>query len=236
VQLFNIQRYVRTSLRIIGKHTIIQLTYEPRTNPSSISSLWLTTSPDQDAALVTEAQRDRFRQYKGAEGCYQLNWRGMYGYFETNRSRSQSTTCCGEGCASRWTQIIPSRIWGSHGCEHGDSPGDGGSKDLWNVGKLLPDYTALQPIRRPSSWTIPPSICWEQCGSPVGVIFTDESTFSFANGGPILVYRPRGERYNSQYVSTSTRSGRVSVHCWGWISHEGWNTPSYGKARGRPSI
>jgi hypothetical protein len=24
---------------------------------------------------------------------------------------------------------------------------DGGSKDLWNVGKLLPDYTALQPRR-----------------------------------------------------------------------------------------
>jgi hypothetical protein len=28
---------------------------------------------------------------------------------------------------------------------------DGGSKDLWNVGKLLPDYTALQPRRQPSS-------------------------------------------------------------------------------------
>jgi hypothetical protein len=28
-------------------------------------------------------------------------------------------------------------------------PDDGGSKDLWNVGKLLPDYTELQPIRRP---------------------------------------------------------------------------------------
>jgi hypothetical protein len=26
-------------------------------------------------------------------------------------------------------------------------PDDGGSKDLWNVGKLLPDYTALQPRR-----------------------------------------------------------------------------------------
>jgi hypothetical protein len=25
---------------------------------------------------------------------------------------------------------------------------------------------------------------------------------------------------NSEYVSTSTRSGRVSVHCWGWISHK----------------
>jgi hypothetical protein len=46
------------------------------------------------------------------------------------------------------------------------------------------------------------------------VIFSDESTFSSANDGPITVYRPRGERYNSQYVSTSTRSGRASVHCW----------------------
>jgi hypothetical protein len=29
-------------------------------------------------------------------------------------------------------------------------PDDGGSKDLWNVGKLLLDYTALQPGRQPS--------------------------------------------------------------------------------------
>jgi hypothetical protein len=27
-------------------------------------------------------------------------------------------------------------------------PDDGGSKDLWNVGKLLPDYTVLQSIRQ----------------------------------------------------------------------------------------
>ena len=53
------------------------------------------------------------------------------------------------------------------------------------------------------------------------VIFTDESTFSSANDGPVLVYRPQGERYNPQYMSTCKRSGRVSVHCWGWISHEG---------------
>jgi hypothetical protein len=36
-------------------------------------------------------------------------------------------------------------------------PVDGGSKDLWNVGKLLPDYTALQPRRQPSSYSPP----WE---------------------------------------------------------------------------
>jgi hypothetical protein len=32
-----------------------------------------------------------------------------------------------------------------------DDPDDGGSKYLWNVGKLLPDYMALQPRRRPCS-------------------------------------------------------------------------------------
>jgi len=53
------------------------------------------------------------------------------------------------------------------------------------------------------------------------VIFTDESTFSSANDGPVLVYRPQGEHYNPQYMSTCKRSGCVSVHCWDWISHEG---------------
>jgi hypothetical protein len=33
----------------------------------------------------------------------------------------------------------------------GDCPDDGGSKYLWNIGKLLPDYTMLQPRRQPSS-------------------------------------------------------------------------------------
>jgi hypothetical protein len=33
-------------------------------------------------------------------------------------------------------------------------PDDGGSRNLWNVGTLLPDYTALQPRRQPSSLCI----------------------------------------------------------------------------------
>ena len=41
------------------------------------------------------------------------------------------------------------------------------------------------------------------------------------NDEPILVHRPQGERYNPQYMSTCKRSGRVSVHTWGWISHKG---------------
>jgi hypothetical protein len=36
-------------------------------------------------------------------------------------------------------------------------PDDGGSKYLWNVGKLLPDYTVLQPRRQQSSYSPP----WE---------------------------------------------------------------------------
>jgi len=52
------------------------------------------------------------------------------------------------------------------------------------------------------------------------VICTDESTFTSANDGLVLVYRPQGQRYNPQYMSTCKRSGCVSVNCWGWISHE----------------
>jgi hypothetical protein len=36
-------------------------------------------------------------------------------------------------------------------------PDDGGRKYLWNVGKLLPDYSVLQPRRQPSSY----SLSWE---------------------------------------------------------------------------
>jgi hypothetical protein len=37
---------------------------------------------------------------------------------------------------------------------HHPGPDDGGCKDLWNGGKLLPDYTTLQPKRQPSSYKI----------------------------------------------------------------------------------
>jgi hypothetical protein len=38
-----------------------------------------------------------------------------------------------------------------------DCPDDGGSKHLWNVSKLLPDYIVQQPRRQLSSYTLP----WE---------------------------------------------------------------------------
>jgi hypothetical protein len=43
-----------------------------------------------------------------------------------------------------YLKTIP-RMWPTH------RPDDGGSKDLWNAGKLLPYYMALQPRRQPSS-------------------------------------------------------------------------------------
>jgi hypothetical protein len=45
--------------------------------------------------------------------------------------------------------------WLSSAMSH--HPDDGGSKDLWNVGNRLPDYTMLQPRRHPSSYSPP----WE---------------------------------------------------------------------------
>jgi len=45
------------------------------------------------------------------------------------------------------------------------------------------------------------------------------------NDGPVSVYRLQGQRYNSQYMSICKRSSRVSVHCWGCISHEGAGVP-----------
>lgn len=41
-------------------------------------------------------------------------------------------------------------------------------------------------------------------------LFPDKSIFHSANVGLILVYGPQGERYNSEYISTSTCSGHVS--------------------------
>jgi hypothetical protein len=45
---------------------------------------------------------------------------------------------------------------------------DGGSRDLWNVGKLIPDYMALQSRRQPSLYLLlwKPQIlqCWPMFG------------------------------------------------------------------------
>ena len=56
------------------------------------------------------------------------------------------------------------------------------------------------------------------------VIFPDEVTFSTANEGPSLVYRPPGTRFDHRYSASRVRSGRVSESCWGWISRRGIGT------------
>ena len=43
------------------------------------------------------------------------------------------------------------------------------------------------------------------------VIFSEESTFSSANDGLVLVYRHRGDHYKFQYLSTYKQSSHVST-------------------------
>jgi len=70
----------------------------------------------------------------------------------------------------------------------------------------------------------PLTLCWVEAES----LYKKNTVIKLkvkVNDGADLVYRPQGERYNPQYMSTCKRSGRVSVHCWGWISHEGAGVP-----------
>jgi hypothetical protein len=45
-----------------------------------------------------------------------------------------------------------------------DGPDDGSSKDLRNVGKLIPVFTALQPTRQPNSSNTKTDIVETECG------------------------------------------------------------------------
>jgi hypothetical protein len=58
----------------------------------------------------------------------------------------------------------------------GDNPDDAGSKHLWNVGKLPPDCTVLQPRRQPSSYLL----LWEPEIS-LSIIFTWVPTYEMNN-------------------------------------------------------
>jgi len=50
------------------------------------------------------------------------------------------------------------------------------------------------------------------------VIFSDEKVFQSSYSGQLRVYHPRGERFEEPYLQLTDRSGRLSVHIWGWIS------------------
>lgn len=56
------------------------------------------------------------------------------------------------------------------------------------------------------------------------VVFTDEKVFKNTNDGHVRVYRPRGTRFNEEYVSPTQRSGRFSVNVWAWFSYHGLGT------------
>jgi len=138
------------------------------------TGLWRVSSPDQDVALVAEAERNPFfsaRDLKAANGF-----------------PGQKDT-------------IISRLWAA-----------GLRARHAAVKELLTDEHKLYRLAFAESNV---NRKWDR------VIFTDESTFTSANDGLVLVYRPQRQRYNPQYMSTCKRSGHVSINCWGWISHEG---------------
>lgn len=53
------------------------------------------------------------------------------------------------------------------------------------------------------------------------VVFSDEKVFQSANNGRLRVYRPRGQKFDEQFVHPTDNSGRFSLHVWGWISAQG---------------
>jgi transposase len=138
------------------------------------TGLWSVSSPPQDAALVAEAQRNRFASARELKVA-------------TNFPGKKSTVI---------SRLKEAGLRARHAA----------------VKAVLTDEHQLYRLAFAGSSVDRP---WDR------VIFSDESKFSSTDYGPVLVYRPRGERHNSPYVSTSIGSGRVSVHCWGWISHEG---------------
>jgi len=132
------------------------------------TGLWGVSSPDQDAALVAEAERNPFfsaRDLKAATG--------FPGQKDMIISRLRAA-----GLRARHAAVK----------------------------ELLTDEHKLYRLEYAESNV---NRKWDR------VIFTDESTFTSANDGPVLVYRPQGQRYNPQYMSTCKHSGRVSVNCWG---------------------
>jgi hypothetical protein len=53
------------------------------------------------------------------------------------------------------------------------------------------------------------------------MVFSDEKMFQSTNDGHVRVYRPRGTRFDENYVKALERSGRFSINTWAWISYHG---------------
>jgi hypothetical protein len=79
-------------------------------------------------------------------------WGSHGGEYEDGCLLGCSTVQSGRSLPTFQSSLLPpssGRWWAI-----GDRPDDGDSKDFWYVGKRLPDYTALQPRRQPSSQLI----------------------------------------------------------------------------------
>jgi hypothetical protein len=74
-------------------------------------------------------------------------------------------------------------------------PDDGGSKHLWNVGKLLPDYTAQHPRRHSFSY-LPP---WEPEILPNVIFFIVNIKLSFLKLCK-LKFSSNGDKYKHRHT------------------------------------
>jgi hypothetical protein len=98
---------------------------------------------------------------------------------------------------------------------------DGGSKDLWNVGKLLPDYTVLQPRRQPSSYSPPwepqiltkPKFMRDWCSSMAGLRDkTQECLVTTLTGSQSLTSRPGHKDRDDSTINMSVNQIVIKVH------------------------
>jgi hypothetical protein len=72
----------------------------------------------------------------------------IYVRMRPSRTRGEYRNGCNLGFSSVWTGVsLPT--FQRPFCLH-YRPGEGSSEDLWNAGKLVPAYAALQPRRQPS--------------------------------------------------------------------------------------
>lgn len=53
------------------------------------------------------------------------------------------------------------------------------------------------------------------------IIFTDEKTFRSDEAHSVRVYRPKGKRYEREFICEDLLSGHLSASFWGWISCAG---------------
>jgi hypothetical protein len=92
-------------------------------------------------------------------------------------------------------------------CYWATSPDDGGSKNLWNIGKLLPDYTAQHPRSQPTSYSPP----WEPEISPFSYLAIKINVFSYCRLSRPEYYVTSNLWWQSKQVSHIRYSSNVHI-------------------------